>query len=40
MDAIEFILRDGLSLSPEQMRDAQFDLVAYASGATVSQPPS
>jgi NADPH-dependent 2,4-dienoyl-CoA reductase/sulfur reductase-like enzyme/nitrite reductase/ring-hydroxylating ferredoxin subunit len=40
MDAIEFILRDGMSLSPAQMRDAQFDLVAYASGATISQPPS
>jgi NADPH-dependent 2,4-dienoyl-CoA reductase/sulfur reductase-like enzyme/nitrite reductase/ring-hydroxylating ferredoxin subunit len=40
MDAIEFILRDGMSLSLEQMRDVQFDLVAYASGAAISQPPS
>ncbi|MFO7323815.1 MAG: FAD-dependent oxidoreductase [Chloroflexota bacterium] len=30
MDAIEFILRDRLPLTPEQMRDPSFDLVAYA----------
>ena len=32
MDAIEFILRDRLPLTPAQMRDADFDLVAYAQG--------
>lgn len=30
MDAIEFILRDGLPLTPDQMRDPSFDLVAHA----------
>ncbi|MBI5666395.1 MAG: FAD-dependent oxidoreductase [Chloroflexi bacterium] len=30
LDAIEYILRDRLPLSPEQMRDDRFDLVAYA----------
>jgi apoptosis-inducing factor 3 len=30
MDAIEFILRDQMPLSTEQMRDTQFDLVAYS----------
>jgi apoptosis-inducing factor 3 len=29
MDAIEFILRDRLPLSPAQMRDESFDLIAY-----------
>lgn len=32
MDAIEFILMDDLPLTPEQMRDSSFDLVAYAVG--------
>ncbi len=32
MDAIEFILMDGKPLTPEQMRDANFDLVRYAVG--------
>lgn len=32
MDAIEFILRDGMALTPAQMRDDNFDLVAYARG--------
>ena len=32
MDAIEFILRDGLSLTKEQMQDEKFDLVAHALG--------
>ena len=30
MDAIEFLLMDGKPLTPEQMRDESFDLVAYA----------
>ncbi|HVU15094.1 MAG TPA: FAD-dependent oxidoreductase, partial [Phototrophicaceae bacterium] len=30
MDAIEFILLDGKPLTPEQMRDESFDLVAHA----------
>jgi hypothetical protein len=30
MDAIEFILRDGLPLTVEQMQDEDFDLVRYA----------
>ncbi len=29
-DALEFILRDDLPLTPEQMRDEAFDLIAYA----------
>ncbi len=29
LDAIEFILRDSLPLTPDQMRDPAFDLVAY-----------
>jgi NADPH-dependent 2,4-dienoyl-CoA reductase/sulfur reductase-like enzyme/nitrite reductase/ring-hydroxylating ferredoxin subunit len=34
LDAIEYILRDRMPLTPEQMRDEGFDLVAYArSGA-------
>lgn len=33
-DAIELILRDGLPVSIEQMRDAKFDLVAYARAGT------
>lgn len=32
MDAIEFILRDKMPLTPEQMRNASFDLVGYAVG--------
>ncbi|MEP7287607.1 MAG: oxidoreductase C-terminal domain-containing protein, partial [Chloroflexota bacterium] len=32
LDAIEFILRDGMPLTPQQMRDPAFDLVAYARG--------
>ena len=32
LDALEFILRDGLPLTPAQMRDSSFDLVAYAVG--------
>ncbi len=32
LDALEIILRDSLSLSVEQMRDAAFDLVALAQG--------
>jgi NADPH-dependent 2,4-dienoyl-CoA reductase/sulfur reductase-like enzyme len=32
MDAIEFILRDGLPLTKEQMGDMNFDLVGYALG--------
>jgi hypothetical protein len=30
MDAIEFILKDRKALTTENMRDADFDLVAYA----------
>ncbi len=30
MDAVEFILRDRLPLSSDQMRDPAFDLVGYA----------
>ncbi len=30
MDAVEFILRDRMALTPDQMRDESFDLVAYA----------
>ncbi len=30
MDAVEFILRDRMPLTPDQMRDETFDLVAYA----------
>ena len=33
MDAIEFILRDRLPLTPAQMRDPAFDLIAYATKA-------
>ncbi len=33
MDAVEFILRDRLAVTPAQLRDENFDLVAYASGA-------
>ncbi len=32
IDALEFILRDGMALSPAQMRDPKFDLVAFAEG--------
>ena len=32
MCAIEFILRDKMPLTPEQMRDEGFDLVSYATG--------
>ncbi len=32
MCAIEFILRDRMPLTPEQMRDESFDLVGYATG--------
>jgi NADPH-dependent 2,4-dienoyl-CoA reductase/sulfur reductase-like enzyme len=32
LDAIEFILRDNMALTPEQMRDPAFDLVRYAHG--------
>lgn len=32
MDALEFILRDGLPLTKAQMEDEKFDLVAYALG--------
>jgi NADPH-dependent 2,4-dienoyl-CoA reductase/sulfur reductase-like enzyme/nitrite reductase/ring-hydroxylating ferredoxin subunit len=32
MDAIEFILRDGMPLTREQMQDSTFDLVRYAQG--------
>jgi hypothetical protein len=34
LDAIEFILRDSLSLTKEQMEDEKFDLVAFALGKT------
>jgi NADPH-dependent 2,4-dienoyl-CoA reductase/sulfur reductase-like enzyme len=30
LDAVEFILRDALPLSPNQMRDPAFDLITYA----------
>ena len=30
MDAIEFILRDHMALTPEQMKDESFDLIAYS----------
>ena len=30
--AIEFILRDQMALSPEQMRNEAFDFVAYVHG--------
>ena len=30
LDAIEFILRDRLPLTPTQIRDESFDLVKYA----------
>ena len=33
LDAIEFILRGKMPLTPKQMRDESFDLVTYARGA-------
>lgn len=32
LDAVEFIMRDAMPLTPSQMRDSTFDLVAYAQG--------
>lgn len=37
LDALEFILRDGMPLTPAQMHDAKFDLVAYAQGKQTAQ---
>jgi NADPH-dependent 2,4-dienoyl-CoA reductase/sulfur reductase-like enzyme len=37
LDAIEFIMRDNMLLTPDQMRDSKFDLVAYAQGLTVAK---
>jgi apoptosis-inducing factor 3 len=40
MDAIEFILRDRMALTPAQMRDESFDLIEYARNGRVAMGKS